>query len=161
MNKISQTPVKMGLIAASLLLLYGCPTTPTAPPAPPPTTTTAPPPPLPPQKRAGELALAEGVDLYNQGNYAGAIKKLQESPEIWSETPTIRVEALKHMAFSACLSKQRTPCRQHFDRLLEIDPTFELTPAETGQPDWTPIFRQAKQALANPGRRPAATTPSR
>jgi hypothetical protein len=167
MRKNYRTIAHVGLLSASLFLTYGCVNTPPgAPPstAPPPKATgNAPPPPpapvvqqppAPPARRAGELALADGVDLYNQGNYAGAIKKLQESSEIWTEAPLIRVEALKHMAFSACLNKQRTPCRQYFDRLLEIDPGFELTPAETGQPDWTPIFRQAKQALSTPARKP-------
>jgi hypothetical protein len=153
MQKINRTRVNIGLLSTMLILAYGCATTPVAPPSAPPVTAAVSPP--PPQKRAGELALAEGVDLYNQGNYAGAIKKLQESAEIWTEVTTIRVEALKHMAFSACLNKQRTPCRQYFDRLLELEPTFELTPAETGQPDWTPIFKQAKQAASNPARRPA------
>jgi tetratricopeptide (TPR) repeat protein len=158
MNKIRFSPIKMGLMSIALLILGGCATEPVQPPAPVQTALPAPPPP-PPAKRAGELALAEGVDLYNQGNYPAAIKKLQESAEIWSETTLIRVEALKYLAFSSCVLKQRTQCRQFFDRLLEADQSFDLAPAEMGHPDWSPVFRQAKQALSNPTRRPAAVNP--
>jgi tetratricopeptide (TPR) repeat protein len=153
MNKYCFSPVFMGFMSTVLLILSGCATAPPAPPPAPAVVVETPP--SPPPKRAGELGLAEGVDLYNQGNYSAAIKKLQESAEIWTEATPIRVEALKYLAFSSCVLKQRTQCRQFFDRLLEADPVFDLAPAEMGHPDWSPVFRQAKQALSNPARRPA------
>jgi hypothetical protein len=153
MNKTYRTRAFIGLSLIALLGVFGCTTVPETPATA--TTESTPPPPPPPAKRAGELALAEGVDLYNQGNYAAAIKKLQESSEIWTETTPIRVEALKYMAFASCVTNQRARCRQNFDRLLELDATFDLAPAEAEHPYWTPVFKQAKQAATNAPRRPA------
>jgi hypothetical protein len=140
----------------SIALLAACATTSDAPSDA--TSTTPPaatnqPAAVPPPKRAGELALAEGVDIYNQGNYASAIKKLQESAEIWIESNPIKIEAHKHIAFASCSIPARIAlCRQSFERILDIDPNFELSAAEKDHPVWGLVFRQAKQARST--RRP-------
>jgi hypothetical protein len=168
MNKNLLSPGAIGASLLALILLSGCATAPPPNPNDPPSGTTGsstagaggtapgaqPAQPPQPVKRPGELALAEGVDLYNQGNFAAAIRKLQEAPEIASETQTIRIEALKYTAFAACSVPGRAAvCRQSFDRILELDANFELTAAEKDHPGWGPVFRQAKQARAT--RRPA------
>jgi len=35
-------------------------------------------------------------------------------------------------------------CRQTFVRIYDVDPNFDLTPAEAGHPSWTRTFAQAK-----------------
>jgi hypothetical protein len=152
-------PITM-LCVPCVLLLAGCPTTPvveptkpaetTAPstPTPPPTATTSAPPQVTAEttRRPAELALAEGVDLYNEGKWAAAIRKLQGTAEIWTESNTIQIEALKYLAFSYCVTDRPSQCRQNFDRILALDPSFELTLAESGHPKWGNVFKQAKQA---------------
>ena len=99
------------------------------------------------------LALAEGVDLYNQGQYQAAIRKLQETPDIRTVTANVQVEAFKYLAFSQCVTRQPSQCRQSFERLLNVAPTFELSRAEAGHPLWGPVFKAAQQATrkAAPG----------
>jgi hypothetical protein len=110
-----------------------------APPAPPPK----------PVKRAAELAVDKGVELYDQGDFAGAIKKLQGSPEIWADSQTdLKVRAYKYLAFSFCVTNKRTLCQQQFEKLLELDASFELSAAEAGHPTWGPIFKRAKTRSA-------------
>lgn len=95
----------------------------------------------------GTLALAEGVDLYNQGQFQAAIRKLQDTPEIWTNSASAQVEAYKYLAFSQCVTRQTTQCRQSFERLLNLSPSFELSRAEAGHPTWGPVFKTAQQAV--------------
>ena len=56
----------------------------------------------------------------------------------------VRSRALKHIAFTQCLSDKWGTCRQTFVKIYDIDPNFDLTPAEAGHPSWTRTFAQAK-----------------
>jgi hypothetical protein len=98
----------------------------------------------------GTLALAEGVDLYNQGQFQAAIRKLQDTPEIWTNPVPAQVEAYKYLAFSQCVTRQTTQCRQSFERLLNLAPSFELSRAEAGHPTWGPVFKMAQNAARKP-----------
>jgi hypothetical protein len=89
--------------------------------------------------------LSEGISLYEQGNFNAAIKKMTSSTEIWSADPTIQTEAFKYLAFSYCVTKKETLCRQQFERALKLIPTFDLAPNEKGHPLWGPVFAQAKR----------------
>ena len=93
----------------------------------------------------GRVALQDGVDSYRRGEFAEAYRQLQESPEIEASSVETRVEALKFLAFSACAQNKRAQCRQAFDKLLVLQPTFELKDAESKHPVWGPIFKQARQ----------------
>jgi hypothetical protein len=96
-----------------------------------------------PKDAAG--ALREGVALYNEGDYNGAIKRLS-ARELNSGPLATRLSALKYTAFSYCLTSRPGPCRQAFDKALRLDPSFDLAPGEHGHPLWGPVFTQAKQA---------------
>jgi tetratricopeptide (TPR) repeat protein len=90
--------------------------------------------------------LKEGMALYNDGDYNGAIKKLGNAPEIWNgHNKAIQVSALKYMAFSYCVTSRAQLCRQQFERALKIDPSFDLIPSEIGHPIWGPVFLKAKK----------------
>lgn len=100
-----------------------------------------------PASNADVLALKEGIALYNNGDYNGSIKKLSSATEIWaSHNKTLQISALKYMAFSYCITSRAQLCRQHFERALKIDPSFDLQASEIGHPTWGPIFLKAKKA---------------
>lgn len=94
---------------------------------------------------AGKARLAEGVDRYDAGDFTSAIRALN-APEIDASDSATRVEAGKYLAFSYCVTNRRTLCRKTFDRVLALDPTFTLKPAEAGHPLWGPVFAQARKA---------------
>lgn len=94
---------------------------------------------------ADQIALKEGIELYNRGAYNEAIKHLGSS-EISTGSKATQVLALKYMAFSYCVSSRQTLCRQAFEKAFRIDPAFDLQPGEYGHPLWGPMFAKAKKA---------------
>lgn len=91
--------------------------------------------------------LQEGIRLYNDGDYNGAIRRLS-ARDVNNGPLATRLTALKYMAFSYCVTSRPAPCRQAFDRALRLDPSFDLAPGEHGHPLWGPVFTKAKQAAA-------------
>lgn len=91
-----------------------------------------------------QQALAAGIDAYNNGDFNGAIKRLGAA-EIQSADKATQLSALKYMAFSYCVTRRQTLCRQQFVKALKIDPGFELAAGEKGHPLWTPAFEAAKK----------------
>ena len=92
-----------------------------------------------------EQQLAEADALYKQGDYNAAIKRLQSAPNIWNDSHDVRIRGHKLLAFSYCVTNQRALCRQQFGRILDISPSFELSPAEAGHPIWGGEFKQAQR----------------
>jgi len=88
-------------------------------------------------------ALREGIRLYNNGDFADAITRLN-APEIQSASIAIRTSALKYTAFSYCVTQRPTQCRQAFDRALRLDADFTLAPGEQGHPMWGPVFDKSR-----------------
>lgn len=112
----------------------------------------APPPPPDPAEVARQQAevrgkdmLAKGVGEYEAGSYAQAEATLL-SPDIWAASDRIKIDALKHLAFTYCVSDRPALCRQSFERALQLNPNFDLTPAEHNHPLWGPEFKNAKNA---------------
>lgn len=98
---------------------------------------------LPPPVPADQLALKEGLALYNNGEYNKAIARLS-APEIGGGSMATQVSALKHLAFSYCVTGRRTLCRQQFEKAFKLDPAFDLGPGENGHPLWGPAFKKEK-----------------
>ena len=88
--------------------------------------------------------LAEGVALYEKGDYNGAIRKLAVA-NVASAPKTTQLSALKYTAFSYCLTSRQTLCRQQFEKALKIDASFDLEPGEKGHPMWGPAWLKAKK----------------
>ena len=168
----------VAVVVAAALIAAGCetpsprPSSPApAPAAPPPRTAQRPPQPTPPPepvkppvpvKTAAEVALDEGITLYDAGSYNEAIKSLTGAKEIWDGGPdALKVRAYKYVAFSQCVLGRRTACRQQFTEALKLDPSFTLEPAERTHPIWGVEYEAAKKALASPPARPAAATTPR
>jgi hypothetical protein len=89
-------------------------------------------------------ALREGIGLYNEGDFNGAIRRLS-SNEIANSPVGTRVTALKYTAFSYCVTSRPAQCRQAFEKALRLDPSFDLEPGEHGHPQWGPVFAKAKK----------------
>lgn len=88
-------------------------------------------------------SLRDGIRLYENGDFAGAIAKFN-APEIQASNVATRTSALKYTAFSYCVTQRPGPCRQAFDKALRIDPNFALAPGEEGHPMWGPVFDKAR-----------------
>ncbi|MES2071491.1 MAG: TssQ family T6SS-associated lipoprotein [Pseudomonadota bacterium] len=104
---------------------------------------------------SAQQALTEGMDLYDKGDFNGAIKKLGGSADIWAADKSLQLSALKTMAFSYCVSSRQTLCRQQFEKALKLDPGFDLEPGEKQHPLWAPVFEQAKKRVAAAASKPA------
>ncbi len=115
----------------------------TIPPAP---LSQAAPVPVPPTPE--QLALREGVEMYNRGDFKDAIKRLSV-PEVSNGSKATQLAALKYTAFSYCLTGRQTLCRQQFDKAFKLDPAFDLAQGEHGHPMWGKAFDRAKK-----GRKP-------
>lgn len=142
-------------ICCTALWLAGCGATPDkpapraerprpAPPAPPPAAL----PPAPDDRaspaddsaaQTSQAIYAEGLRLYRAGQYDDAIARFAavQSP------PSLRVQALKHTAFSYCVTNRLPSCQRAFQDALALAPGFRLSKAERGHPVWGPVFDKA------------------
>ena len=100
----------------------------------------------------GEQMLADGMVKYGGGDFDAALKLLEGALKEGLQDKGDRVRAQKHVAFSLCLKERFRDCRAAFVKIYDIDPAFDLTPAEAGHPSWTKTFAaakaQAKKAIA-------------
>ena len=94
-------------------------------------------------RTAGSSYLEEGIRNYEEGNYRTSARRLQYALEEGLGRPD-RVKAHKYLAFIACVSGQQLTCREEFSIALELDPSFELEPAEAGHPIWGPVYKNVK-----------------
>ena len=104
--------------------------------------------------QAAQVALRDGIEAYNNGDYNAAIRKLG-APDIARSSKANQLSAIKYTAFSYCVSGRPRQCRLQFDRALRIDPAFELDTGEDGHPLWGPVFAQARKAVSKTAK-PAA-----
>jgi tetratricopeptide (TPR) repeat protein len=99
-----------------------------------------------------EQILQEGMIRYDAGDYAGAAKLLDAALKEGLADKALQVRAMKHIAFCLCLQDKWRDCRAAFVKIYDVDPDFDLTPAEAGHPSWTRTFAgakaQAKRAIA-------------
>lgn len=92
-----------------------------------------------------QVALREGIRLYNEGDFNGAIKRLSSNDIRGGAPLRTRTTALKYTAFSYCVTSRPKQCQQAFEKALKIDPEFTLEPGEQGHPLWGPAFERAKK----------------
>src|SRR5512139_214238 len=91
-----------------------------------------------------EQKLSYGVLSYEEGDYRASTTALQGALNGGLIRTSDRVRAHKYLAFIHCVSAQEEMCRNDFRKALEIDPDFNLEPAEAGHPIWGPVFRSVK-----------------
>ncbi len=99
-----------------------------------------------PVKVKPEQLFTEGSDLYEKGDYKGAIRKLVMARDASDEAPTVKQNSLRLLAFSYCVTNQRPLCKAQFASLLKLNPTFQLSRGEAGHPQWGPVFKETKAA---------------
>jgi tetratricopeptide (TPR) repeat protein len=97
-----------------------------------------------------EQMLADGLVKYTAGDFDAAIRLLEAAQKEGLAEKADKVRAMKHVAFSLCLKGEYSKCRAQFIKIYDVDPEFDLTPAEVGHPSWTKTFASAKaQAKKN------------
>ena len=99
-----------------------------------------------------EQMLVDGLVKYEAGEFPESQKLLESAFKEGLKEKKDQVRALKYSAFCLCLLGKYPACRTEFIRIYDIDPDFDLTPAEAGHPSWTKTFAgakaQAKRELA-------------
>ena len=91
-----------------------------------------------------EQLLADGMVKYESGDIADAQKLFEAAVKEGLRDKADTVRASKQVAFCLCLQGRFPQCRAQFAKIYELDPAFDLTPAEIGHPSWTRTFAQAK-----------------
>lgn len=99
-----------------------------------------------PFQNKAEQSLSDGVRQYEDGNYQEAQKSLQSALNQGLANKRDEVKAHKYLAFIHCASGREKSCREEFRKALDLNPAFDLTPAEAGHPVWGPVFRGVKAA---------------
>lgn len=85
---------------------------------------------------------------YEDGDYKFSMEELQRALEMGLSNKNSQMKAHKYLAFIHCISAREKQCRDEFKKALEIDPAFNLEPAEAGHPIWGPVFRGVKAKSA-------------
>jgi tetratricopeptide (TPR) repeat protein len=91
-----------------------------------------------------EQSLQDGLIKYDSGDYDAALRLFEQSMKEGLKEKNDQVRAMKFTAFSHCLKERYANCRATFMKIYEINPDFDLTPAEAGHPSWTKTFAGAK-----------------
>ena len=94
--------------------------------------------------RKAEKDLSSGIRAYEEGEYKSTTRLLQSALSAGLLLNSDKVAAHKYLAFVHCAQSRQKLCRDEFRKALELDPGFELTPAESGHPSWGPVFRSLK-----------------
>lgn len=97
--------------------------------------------------RRAEQDLSSGIRAYENGDYRNSARLLQNALSEDLLLTSDKVQAHKYLAFIHCAEAREKLCRDDFRQALELDPTLELTPAESGHPVWGPVFRSLKQSM--------------
>ncbi len=102
-----------------------------------------------------EQLLADGIVKYEAGDFTEATKLLEAALKEGLPKKADQVRAMKHVAFCHCLQNRYPACRAQFLKIFEVDPDFDLTPAEIGHPNWNKTFTSAKAQAKRPAAAPA------
>lgn len=91
-----------------------------------------------------EQMLADGMVKYDSAEFVEAHRLLEAALKEGLKEKAAQVKAMKHLAFTLCLQGKYPLCKQEFIKIYDVDPDFDLTPAEAGHPSWTHTFAAAK-----------------
>lgn len=97
-------------------------------------------------RSAADRKLTRGITHYEEGEHKQALPELQGALDEGLSAQG-QVKAHKYLAFIHCAAKREKQCQAEFTMALEIDPSFDLAPAEAGHPVWGKVFRQVKQDM--------------
>ena len=102
-----------------------------------------------PTQSAARATVDSARAAYDSGDYGRTIALLSHAKEIDGADPDTQVAAHKLLAFSYCVTNRITPCRAEFSKILDLNPRFDLSPAEKGHPIWGPAFEFARRRHAS------------
>lgn len=94
--------------------------------------------------RKAEKDLSLGILAYEDGDYKSSTRLLQSALASALFLTSDKVVAHKYLAFMHCAQSREKACRDEFRKALELNPNFQLTPAESGHPSWGPVFKSLK-----------------
>ncbi|HEX4859390.1 MAG TPA: TssQ family T6SS-associated lipoprotein [Usitatibacteraceae bacterium] len=94
-----------------------------------------------------QAALGVGLKAYEAGSYEESLKSLLVAIDSGVLTLPEQLTARKHLAFIQCVNGREVVCKEEFEKAFELDPKFELLPAEQGHPTWGPIYRLVKTEI--------------
>jgi Tfp pilus assembly protein PilF len=97
-------------------------------------------------QRPAERALLNALRAYDDGQYAEAERALQEALKTGLVSAKDRANAHKHLAFVYCTSQRAPACEAAFREARNADPEFTLSRAETGHPQWGPVYQKVASA---------------
>ena len=95
-------------------------------------------------ERKGEPQLQTGIKNYDDGRLPQAQSNFDNALAAGLNRGD-QITAHKYLAFIHCVNKRERQCRAHFRSALELNPNFDLQPAEAGHPMWGPVFRSVKK----------------
>ncbi|KWD11539.1 type VI secretion protein [Burkholderia ubonensis] len=102
-----------------------------------------------PTQSAARAAVDSARAAYAAGDYGRTIAILGRAREIDGADVDTQVAAHKLLAFSYCVTNRVATCRAEFSKILDLNPRFELSPAEKGHPIWGPAFETARRRHAS------------
>ncbi|MDN7438705.1 TssQ family T6SS-associated lipoprotein [Burkholderia cepacia] len=102
-----------------------------------------------PTQSAARATVDSARAAYDSGDYGRTIALLSHAKEIDGADTDTQVAAHKLLAFSYCVTNRITPCRAEFSKILDLNPRFDLSPAEKGHPIWGPAFEFARRRHAS------------
>jgi len=102
---------------------------------------------------ADEAQLRPVRESFMAGQYEAVIAQVDNTPALTSGSVGLHTSALKYKAFSECLTEAKRSCASTFERILTLNPSFTLLPAEKSHPSWGPVFErvQAQHQPASAG----------
>ena len=83
-----------------------------------------------------ENSLSFGIRAYENGVYRSSTRLFQSALASDLFMTSDKVVAHKYLAFMHCAQSREKACRDEFRKALELNPDFQLTPAEAGHPSW-------------------------
>ncbi|RQS23400.1 TssQ family T6SS-associated lipoprotein [Burkholderia sp. Bp8998] len=102
-----------------------------------------------PTQSAARAAVDSARAAYGAGDYGRTIALLSRAKEIDGADTDTQVAAHKLLAFSYCVTNRIAQCRAEFSKILDLNPRFDLSPAEKGHPIWGPAFEFARRRHAS------------
>lgn len=94
--------------------------------------------------RKAEKDLSLGIRAYEDGDYRNSARLLQSALAAELFLTSDKVAAHKYLAFMYCAQSREKACRDEFRKVLDLNPDFQLSPAESGHPSWGPVFKSLK-----------------
>ena len=97
-------------------------------------------------QRPAERELFNGLRAYDEGQYAEAERSLQAALKTGLVSAKDRANAHKHLAFFYCTSQRAPACEAAFREAHSADREFTLSKAESGHPQWGPVYKKVASA---------------